>query len=172
MQNIRICKTYAGVFFKHTQLMKSTQKVLDDFSSLSELFLRNSQIERFFSSNLCDLESKIKAIKSCKLDESSNHLLNILLTNGHIKYLPGICSQMLELKLYNEGLTPATLVSASNMEQKEINDCVKILEKKLDKKFSITYKVDKSLIAGVTLSFGTMMYDASVNTALKKLKEL
>jgi len=79
---------------------------------------------------------------------------------------------MMRLKLSDEGVMKATLVSASDMMGKEIDACKEMLEKKLGKKFAIEHKVDDSLIGGVVLKFGTMMYDASVRTALQRLKEL
>ena len=67
---------------------------------------------------------------------------------------------------------PIVLERQSDMTAKEIEVCKEALEQKLDKKFAIEHKVDESLIGGVVLKFGTMMYDASVRTVLQRVREL
>jgi len=172
MKNIRIYKTYATVFFNKAKLDQALQNVLDDFCMLSSIFSSNKKLARFFSSSIYSFDAKLKIVELCKIHATSLHLLQILIKNNQAQYLQDIYDEMVRLKLSDEGVIKATLVSASNMIDKEIDFCREILEKKLCKKFAIEHKVDSGLIGGVVLKFGTMMYDASVRTAMQKLKEL
>ena len=172
MKNIRIYKTYAKVFFNKAKLDKALENVLSDFYLLSNVLSANKKLERFFASNISSFEEKIKVIELCKMHATSMHLMHLLIKSNQVKYLPDIYDEMVSLKLSEEGVTKATLVSSSDMTAKEIEVCKEALEKKLDKKFAIEHKVDESLIGGVVLKFGTMMYDASVRTALQRVREL
>ena len=172
MKNTRIYKTYANAFFNHAKSETTLKSVLEDFGALVELFSKNKKLERFFTSSICSFEEKTKVLALCKFSDISVHFLNLLLHNDQAAYLPDIYNEMLTLKISDEGMTRATLLSASDMNDKEIASCKEILEKKLKKKFAIDHKVDSGLIGGIVLKFGTMMYDASVRTALQRFKEI
>lgn len=172
MKNIRIYKTYALVFFKKAKLDKALKNVLEDFLIFSNVLAGNQKLQRFFTSNICSFDEKIKVIKLCKMHEISCNLIELLVKNNQVKYLQDIYDNMVELKLADEGVTKATLVSSSDMSDKEIRNCQEVLEKKLGKKFAIDHKIDRNIIGGVVLKFGTMMYDASIKTALQRLKGL
>ena len=172
MKNIRLYKTYAKVFFEKAKSDKVLKNVLEEFCALAELFVQNKKLARFFSSSICSFDEKTKVLALCKFHETSLHFLHILFRNDQANYLPDIYNEMLTLKISDEGMTRATLVSASDMNDKEIATCREILEKKLKEKFAIDHQVDSSIIGGVVLKFGTMMYDASVKTALQRLKEI
>jgi len=172
MKNIRIYKRYATVFFNKAKLDKALEDVLGDFSIISNVLTSNRKLERFFTSNISSFEEKMKVIKLCKMHNTSLHLMHLLIKNNKIQHLLDIYNEMVNLKLTAEGVTKATLVSSSDMTTKEIEVCKDILEKKLDKKFAIEHQVDETLIGGIILKFGTMMYDASVRTALQRIREL
>ena len=172
MKNIKLYKTYAKVFFEQAKADNVLSNVLEDFNALTELFNKNKKLERFFSSLICSFEKKMKLLNSCKLHATSMNFLHVLIRNKKATYLGDIYNEMLTLKISDDGMTRATLVSASDMTEKDIATCKETLEKKLGSKFMINHKVDSSLIGGVVLKFGTMMYDASVRTALHKLNEV
>ncbi len=172
MKNIRLYKTYAKVFFEKAKLDKALKDVLEDFYTLNEVLSKDKKLERFFTSSICSFDEKIKIINLCKMHETSLHLLHVLIRNNQVKYLNDIYDEMLTLKISDDGMTRATLISASDMNDKEIAECKAMLEKKLKEKFSIEHKVDPTLIGGVALRFGAMMYDASVRTGLQRLQSL
>lgn len=172
MKNIKVCKTYATVFFNKAVSDKVLEKVLEEFGLLKDIFESNKKLASYFASPLFSLEEKMKVIALCKLHPVSNELLHILLNNNKAAYFAEIYDRMLTLKIEKEGKVRATLLSASKMNDKEVETCTKILEKKLGKKFDIDHKVDETLIGGVMLKFGSMMYDASVAGALRQLKNI
>lgn len=171
MKNTRIYKIYAKIFFDKAKSEKVLTDVIEDFKSFSSILFQNDRLERFFVSNICSFDDKLKVLSLCKFAPMSMHFLQVLLSNTKISYLSDIYDEMINLKILSEGMKRAILLSASEMSDKEIDECRLILEKKLKEKFVIDHKVDNSIIGGVVLKFGTMMYDASVRNQLQKLKE-
>jgi F-type H+-transporting ATPase subunit delta len=172
MKNTRIYKTYAKIFFNYAKEQKALDKVLEELSAIVQVFSANKKLTRFFTSSIYSFDEKSKILALCKFSDISTHFLHVLLNNNKASYLPDIYNEILTLKTSDEGMTRATLISASNMNNKEIAICKEILEKKLQKKFAIDYEIDPSLIGGVVLKFGTMMYDTSIRSALQRLKEI
>ena len=172
MKNIRIYKTYAKTFFDHAKAESVLPNILEDFHTLLALFTKSKKLERFFSSTICSFEAKVKLLKLCQFHQTSVDFLHVLFKNNQASYLQEIYNEMLTLKISDDKMTRATLISASEMDASDIATCKEMLEKKLKEKFAIEHKIDSNIIGGIILKFGTMMYDASVKTALQKLKEV
>lgn len=172
MKNIRISKTYAQVFFNKAVANKALDNVLEDFCLLRDIFDADKKLARFCTSPLSSCEQKKKVTDLCKFHSTTRELLHLLITNNRMACLSDIYEAIVKLKVENEGMVRATLFSANEMSEKDIEICIKSLEKKLNKKFSVEHKVDKSLIGGVILKFGSMMYDLSVRSAMQQLKTL
>jgi F-type H+-transporting ATPase subunit delta len=86
-----------------------------------------------------------------------------------MEYIGAIYHKLVELQLAAKNITCAVLTSARSMSPQEIARCKEMFEQKLERKFEIKHVIDQSIIGGVTLKFGSNLYDISVAGASKNL---
>ena len=169
MRNPKICKIYAKIFFEKAKADKALPNVLEDFKFLSDIFNSDKRVEKFFTAKICSFNEKVNILKKHKLHKLSMSFLEAMIKYNQMDYLSDVYEELLTMKVASEGMIRAMLFSANAMSQKDIEVCQTHLEKELKKKFFVEHKVDTSLIGGVILQFGSMMYDASVRNSIQKL---
>lgn len=172
MRNVTIDRKYAAIFIKKAMDQKSIKLVMSELQAIVAIFKSNPNFYRFFTAEIIDTELRKNLIKKLQFSQITEEFIHILLDLGRMKNLPEIYDEMITLSMLDEGKIRASLISAHEMNQKDIETCQKTLEKNLGKKFDITHFVDSNLIGGIILKFNTMMYDASVKNVIHNIKKL
>jgi len=101
---------------------------------------------------------------------TTKNFLLLLVDRGRLDLLPEIFRSYQKLSDDKAGRMKATVVTASQASESVTNEIVASLEKKTGKKVSLTSEVDPSLIGGVVIKVGDIIYDGSIRTQLQKLK--
>jgi F-type H+-transporting ATPase subunit delta len=174
MKNIRIYRTYARIFFFHAKNVQRVKKIIEDFDMFNSLCMSDIKLARIFSAPICSSTEKTKLFKSIltarKFDPLFVRFIEIMIKNRVMPYLSDIYNEFLDLSITDDGKVSAKLISASNMNDQNLKKCQESLEKYLGKKLVIKHTIDPNIIGGVILKFGSMMYDASVLGAMRKLR--
>jgi len=176
MRNTGIANIYSKIIFSVAAAEKSVDKVIEDFRTISEIIESKSKIVRFLKAPIYSTKDKLNLLKDLEnkfgFSKSSMYFLEVIIQNNRSDYIEDIYRNILSMKMHKEGLTLGLLSTAHAMTAADIAKSKEILEQKLEKRFIIEHKYDSSIIGGLRLSFDNIMYDATVASAINKIREL
>lgn len=162
-------------------------------TALYELALENNQIDfyqeqtRFVLNSLEEneeffdvLNSKFLSIKEIHdiIDKTFDgiemdiiSLLKIIVENRRTNILKDVLMNFNSLCNSYKGITEGILYSAFALDKKTIADIENAIGKKENRKISLIFKVDPSLIGGVKVVINNHVYDGSVKNKLSLMKQ-
>ena len=122
-------------------------------------------------SKVLDSEREDLILNVCKgkLDENGSNFVKLLVENKRLLILPEISLFFEELKADAEGSIEAEIIMAEKPTQKTVDDLLKSLEKKFNKKIEGKVVIDKNIIGGTKIVVGDSVIDASVRAQLDNL---
>lgn len=108
-------------------------------------------------------------IGKSKFNAEAHNLIMLLAENKRISVLPEI-SQLFEyLKAQHEGVLEAKIVSAFEIESRQLKKLVDDLERKFKRKIEAQVSVDPELIGGIKVEIGDEVLDVSVRGKLEAM---
>lgn len=112
----------------------------------------------------------VSGIAGPDLSPKLRNLLSAVIDNGRLAVLPEIASQFRTLVNDRGGVADAHIVSAFPLDATQQADLAKVLEKRFDRKLTVSVTVDSSLIGGVRVSVGDEVLDTSVAARLEQMR--
>ncbi|MDL2285016.1 F0F1 ATP synthase subunit delta [Oxalobacter sp. OttesenSCG-928-P03] len=114
----------------------------------------------------------LSLVKSSENKEELRNFIEVLVENDRINLLPEIGVQFQELKNASEGIADAKIVSAFPMDDGQLQEALRDLEKRFSVKLRATeVTVDNSLIGGIIVTVGDEVLDLSVRAKLQNMYE-
>ena len=95
--------------------------------------------------------------------------VKVLAENGRLTLLPEIGAQFETLKANAEGVIEATITSAQEMTQAQIDEMVAGLKAKFNRSVNVQVAVDADLIGGAVIAIGDQVIDGSVKGRLQRM---
>jgi len=138
------------------QASELTQKAYNSADRLKQEVIKKIDIKAI---------SFAETILEKALDASAIEKLNESLIEGFIKELPGTDVQHIK------EMESCDIVSSCEISEKYVKEIKKILEEKLGHKVETKGVLDKSVIGGVLLKFGTLTLDGSFVSKLRETAE-
>lgn len=108
-----------------------------------------------------------KDVKAKDMDKAVLEFFKLLKRNQMLKKIDIIVGEFLAYAKQIEGIDKITITSAHKLPK----DVVQELAKKFSDHFEVDTKIDESLIGGVKVKKGNVIYDASVQAQLSTLQE-
>lgn len=103
------------------------------------------------------------------LGERGANFVKVLADNDRLLLLPEIDAQFETLKASAEGTLEATITSAQELTQAQIDDLVAGLKAKFNRAVNVQVAVDPGLIGGAVIAIGDQVIDGSVKGRLEKM---
>tara|TARA_A100001011_G_scaffold321615_1_gene342637 strand:- start:1352 stop:1909 length:558 start_codon:yes stop_codon:yes gene_type:complete len=160
--------------------LASENSELENIENNSKTFLNiynsNSDLKIFIKNPTESISNQLITLN--KISDSLNlsiifkKFLSILVVKRRIFFLKNILTKFLSLSLKNRGEIKADLVSSKNLSNQELDNLNSELSKIIGSKVNFSYKVDESLIGGMSLQLGSLMIDTSVKNKLKKYEKV
>ena len=110
------------------------------------------------------------AVLGGRLSGDAENFVRVLAQNDRLTLLPEIREQFEALKNDREGVVEATLQSAFELTEAQLQDIVARLEKKTGRKVRPHVSVDRELIGGVRIVLGDKVIDGSARAQLAALE--
>jgi F-type H+-transporting ATPase subunit delta len=110
------------------------------------------------------------AVLDGRLSGDAENFVRVLAQNDRLTLLPEIREQFEALKNDREGVVEATLQSAFELTEAQLQDIVARLEKKTGRKVRPHVSVDRELIGGVRIVLGDKVIDGSARAQLAALE--
>ena len=176
MSNNTIARRYAGAFFSfiNTNHAGSAAKVWDELSALAELYHTNSDFANVVKNPTIPHEEKLAIFsslkKSGKISDELYKFIALLIEKKRLILLADIDKAVKHLIMESENKVEAEAVFASNADDSVKKELVKRLEYITGKTVVLKDKVDPSVIGGVRVKLGSILFDATIKGQLDKLK--
>lgn len=103
------------------------------------------------------------------LGERGANFVKVLAENDRLSLLPEISVQFETLKANAEGTLEATITSAQELTQAQIDDLVAGLKTKFNRAVNVQVAVDPELIGGAVIAIGDQVIDGSVKGRLQRM---
>ena len=104
------------------------------------------------------------------LDQKAQNFLRLLIENGRVDALQELAAQFNALKNAEEDSAEAQIVSAFPLSDAQVGELVAGLTRKFKKTLKPHVSVDASLIGGVRVVVGDLVFDTSVKAQLERMK--
>jgi len=166
-----IARPYATAVFNFANESKGLSNWSDTLVLLSAV-IQDEHIKSIIEdSKVLDSEREDLILNVCKgkLDENGSNFVKLLVENKRLLILPEISLFFEELKAEVEGTIEAEIIMAEKPNQKTVDDLLKSLEKKFNKKIEGKVVIDKNIIGGTKIVVGDSVIDASVRAQLDNL---
>jgi F-type H+-transporting ATPase subunit delta len=108
-------------------------------------------------------------VAGADLGERGANFVKVLAENGRLSLLPVIAEQFETLKAGAESTLEATITSAQEMAQSQIDDLVAGLRAKFNRAVNVQVAVDPELIGGAVIAVGDQVIDGSVKGRLQRM---
>ena len=108
-------------------------------------------------------------VAGADLGERGANFVKVLAENGRLSLLPVIAEQFETLKSAAESTLEATITSAQEMAQSQIDDLVAGLRAKFNRAVNVQVAVDPELIGGAVIAVGDQVIDGSVKGRLQRM---
>jgi len=108
-------------------------------------------------------------VAGADLGEHGANFVKVLAENDRLPLLPEISEQFETLKASAEGTLEATITSAQELTQAQIDDLVTGLKAKFNRAVNVQVAVDAELIGGAVIAIGDQVMDGSVKGRLQRM---
>jgi F-type H+-transporting ATPase subunit delta len=109
-------------------------------------------------------------VAGADLGERGANFVKVLAENCRLSLLPVIAEQFETLKAGAEGTLEATITSAQELAQPQIDDLVAGLRAKFNRAVTVQVAVDPELIGGAVIAIGDQVIDGSVKGRLQRMR--
>lgn len=171
----RIGYRYAKSVFGLAEEKKILDTVQKDMATIAEVSNGSPDFVAVLNSPLINMgkkESIVNAIFDKQFSSELTPLLTAMLVRkGREMYLPHVAKAFLKLYDDSKGVARGTLTSASKLSDKEEKEITQAMEEKMGKKLALEVEVNPELIGGFVLKVGDQLFDGSVSSSLRKIKQ-
>ena len=145
--------------------LRSLSKAMKDSAELQSV-LTNPAIRRADRRRVID--GLLSAIGAQPL---TKNLVYLLLDSERLSSVPDISREVDAMIEARSGRITAEVVSAKPLELAQLTEITVALEKLSGKKVTVTKREDESLLGGVIAKLGDKVYDGSLRTQLRNLRD-
>lgn len=166
---------YAKAIFELAAETKTQDKVISDLRELEQIFTKDADVEAFLASPLIKADERAavlqKALENKGIGKEAFDLVLLLARKDRLVLFADIVRAFeAESDTANNvcrGVVRSS-VALGQAERQRIEDTV---ERVLNKKVIMTYKVDPSVIGGLVAQVGSYTFDDSIASHLRRMNE-
>lgn len=111
----------------------------------------------------------IVEVAGSDLGERGGNFVKVLAENDRLSLLPEIGAQFEALKANAEGTLEATITSAQELTQAQLDELVAGLKTRFNRAVNVQVAVDPDLIGGAVIAIGDQVIDGSVKGRLQRM---
>jgi len=152
--------------------LEATEKEINE---LLAIYNTNEDFKNFIKnptqSQLNQMEVLKKISIEMNLSKIIKNFLSILISKRRIFFLNTIFLNFLSLASKKKGELKVSLTSSKNLSNVELKNLNTELSQAMGASVALNYKVDETLIGGLTMQIASLMVDTSIKNKLKKYKQ-
>ena len=166
-----LARPYAEAVFRMAQGEKDLAGWSSRVQSLA-LIVSDAQVARLIVDPAVAADrvaSLIIEVAGADLGERGGNFVKVLAENNRLALLPEISTQFETLKANAEATLEATITSAQELTQAQIDDLVAGLKAKFNRAVNVQVALDPELIGGAVIAIGDQVIDGSVKGRLQRM---
>ena len=175
MIKLSSARRYAKTLIELAQEKVLMEKFSTDMSCIKEIVEKVPDIIQFMGSPVVNIDVRKNTVKEIfskyNIHEYIINLVILLIDTGKSKLLPHICKFYQDIEDFYLGRVRAVVKVPINLTEEEINLIREKLEQKLKKKVLLNTEIDTSLVGGIWVKVGDLIFDGTVRKQLQILKE-
>jgi F-type H+-transporting ATPase subunit delta len=174
MDESAISVRYAKAVFNLGKEQNMLSLLKNDMELISAACKQSKEFNQLLSSPVIPASKKVSLLRqifSQSVTTVTMNLLELLSKNKREIFLESICRNVLAMIRKEMNIKTAVLTTARKLDQENIGQIIKILEKELGASVELTERVNQKIIGGLILSIDDKQYDASVATRIKKIRQ-
>jgi F-type H+-transporting ATPase subunit delta len=166
-----LARPYAEAIFRLAQGEKDLAGWSSRLQSLA-LIVSDAQVARLIADPAVSTDrvaGLIIEVAGSDLGERGGNFVKVLAENDRLSLLPEIGAQFETLKANAEGTLEATITSAQELTQAQLDELVAGLKTKFNRTVNVRVAVDPGLIGGAVIAIGDQVIDGSVKGRLQRM---
>ena len=167
---------YALALFELASEKSEVEEIEKNTSFLISICNENKEFIDFLKNPTYqqDVQSKVftEISKILNFSKTFNNFIQLIISKRRIYFLDNILERFIKLSSTKKGKVKAILISSKDLSKEEKDEINQEISKVIKSNIDFTYKVDKSLIAGVKIQVESLLIDTSVSNKLKRIKQL
>jgi F-type H+-transporting ATPase subunit delta len=171
-----IAKRYARSLISIGQEDGQYQQYGEELDRFDELTQSSEELREVLENPIYNLENQKELLKTLSgrlsLSPVVTNFLNLLLDKRRMSYFLDIVRQYNKLLEEILGVTTATIVSAIDLPNEDLEKIIERFSKVTGKEVHVNVEKDPSLIGGLVAKIGDTLYDGSIRTQLYAIKEM
>ncbi|HHG83306.1 MAG TPA: ATP synthase F1 subunit delta [Bacteroidetes bacterium] len=174
MIEIKLGDRYAKSIIGLAKERGEVEAVRNDFLLIKGVCESNQDFINMLKSPLINTGKKqviMKEIFGGKLSEITSNFVEIVVRRKREAYLPDIATRFLFQYDLFKHITRGTVTSAAPLSETQRKVVTDLVAKESGSDFILTEKIDPELIGGFTLRIGDFLYDGSLSSRLRDLKQ-
>lgn len=167
-----VSKEYATALFSLAEESGQIESVAAAMKEVSEVFAAHPDYLEMLASPAISSEEKNDSLDKVftAFPEHVVSFLKLLASRGRISGFSDVYVAFEGMVQFSRHMASAAITTAVELSESEKQALVAKLEKKTGKKILPNYRVDPSLIGGVTVEIDGMVYDGSLRSRLNEVK--
>jgi F-type H+-transporting ATPase subunit delta len=170
----QVARRYATALFRTAKRVDQVDKILDDLKAIADLLRKDPNLKNFLEAPQILDQYKRELFTTAFKDLVSEALFSFLilvLDKHRIQYLLAMAKEYEELVKEDQGILPARIITARELDPVFRNKLKEELEKSTGKKIEMLLKIDPQIIGGMIVILGNKIIDRSIKHQLDELKE-
>jgi F-type H+-transporting ATPase subunit delta len=170
-----VASRYARALYDVVKESDTLNEAVSELRILSEMFSETSEFKEWIGSQTVRATDKAAALKQAlqgqKLSPAIASFIYLLAERQRLPLLAQITEGFQEELDKASGLCRGNVRSASALGQDERESIEKIVNKVINKKVIMSYKVDPTIIGGLIAEVGSYTFDDSLESHLRRMNE-
>ncbi|MEI8201878.1 MAG: ATP synthase F1 subunit delta [Bacteroidota bacterium] len=171
---LKITSRYAKALFELALELNVSPQVMNDMELLLKVCKENNDFESMLHSPIITSVKKsqvLDAIFGSHFHELSIKFMHLVVRKRREMLIDGISEQYIQLFRDFNGIKTVELKTATPLSEAEREEFKKIFKEITQSKIELEEEVSPKLIGGFIYSYDNKLFDASIRTRLKSLKE-
>jgi F-type H+-transporting ATPase subunit delta len=170
-----LARRYAKAVFDIGSTQGDLTKLGQDIRSLAKAMNESKELDTVLTNPAIRRGDRKKVVdgllKAIGVQTASRNLVYLLLDGERLGSVPAISRALDEMIEAKAGRVTAEVVSAKALDPSQLSQITAAIEKLSGKKVSVTTRQDPELLGGVVAKVGDTVYDGSLRTQLRSLRD-
>lgn len=170
-----IAKRYATALLELGSETGQLDALVDELQRAAQAFEGSADLRTTLADPLLSLQVKQQIVAEVAerlgLGQTSKNALALLVSRRRIKALPPIAQRLREMADDKRGILRAEVLTAMPLPEEYFTQLQQQLERVTGRRIALDRKLDPTLICGVVARVGDTVYDGSLISRLRQLRE-
>ncbi len=170
-----LARRYAKAVFEIGTAQQSLDKIGADIRALAQAMAESAELATTLASPAIRRSDRRKVIDALLqrigVVSQTRNLVYLLLDSERLATLPAISRELDAMIEAKAGRVQAEVVSAKPLDPAQLSQITAALEKLSGKKVTVSKREDPELLGGVVAKVGDTVYDGSLRTQLRTLRD-